>query len=160
MTPFQKLKQKMWNLLYPVWPRVEHMFLFVHGNKRQRYHIGWLAPHHSLASLKMHLSTKWGFGNHFVAWEDDKQVLSWRKLDSFKMQYHLRLYSDGEIRGHYELTPEASPIAHLHKTIQTPRTKDFLKFLGTFVVKKKIVSHIHPDILAKKPEPEVTFVKV
>jgi hypothetical protein len=160
MTPFQKFKQRVWYIIYPIFPRVEHLFLFIHGNKRQRFHVGWLAPHHTVAGLKTHLSNKWGFGNHFIAWEDDKQILSWRKLDSFKKQYHLRLYSDGEIRGHYELTPEAAPIAHLHKTEQTPRTKDFLEFLGSFVTTQKYISHISPDTTVPSRDSEVTFDKV
>ncbi len=159
MTFFQKLKQKVWYSLYPVWPRIEHSLLFLHGNKRQKFKVGWLAPNHTLQGLKKHLSSQWGFGNHFVAWEDSSQVLSWRKLENFREQYHLRVYADGEIRGHFEYTPEAAPVAHLMKSHQVPATKDFLKFLGPFVTTKKHIRHLNPAEFAAYHEPEVTFAK-
>ncbi len=160
MTKFQWLKQKLWNILYPIWPQLEHRLLFLHRNKRQKYHIGWLAPHHTLSQLKKHLASKWDFGNHFVAWEDSSQVLSWRKLNSFQQQYHLRVFNNGEIRGHFEYTPEAAPISHLLKTDQKARTKDFIKFLGPFLSKKK---HISKLVIRKNPtkkESEITFQKI
>lgn len=54
-----------------------------HDKGRQPYHIGWLAPGRTLQELKEHLHEEWGFGNHFVAWIDEGQVLSWRKLLDF-----------------------------------------------------------------------------
>jgi hypothetical protein len=153
----QTVRQKIWRAIYPVFPQVERRLLFLHEKKRQAYHIGWLAPHHSLASLKKHLAKQWGFGNHFVAWEDTEQVLSWRKLDSFQQQYHLRLYADGEIRGHYEWTPEASAVKHFLSADLKAKTKDFLKFLGTFVVLKKHITHIHSGNRKAASEAEVTF---
>lgn len=160
MTKFQWLKQKLWNLLYPVWPQLEHRLLFLHHKKRQKYHIAWLSPHYTLEELKHHLSTKWGFGNHFVAWEDRSQVLSWRKLNSFQQQYHLRIFVDGEIRGHFEYTPESSPIAHLLKKGQQAKTKDFLQFLGPCATTKKHISHLQPtETRFTKKESEITFQK-
>ncbi len=154
----QKVKQVIWRFLYPIWPQLEHWFLFLHGNKRQRFHVGWLAPNRSVSELKNHLAKKWGFGNHFVAWEDQSQVLSLRKLTSFNEQYHLCLFSDGEIRGHYEFTPEAAPIRHLMKVDQKAKTKDFLNFLGSYVTTKKHISKIpFPKVSSKGPE--VTFHK-
>ncbi len=144
--------------MYPIFPQIEHKLLFLHHKKRQRFHIAWIAPGYDLDDVKKHLSTKWGFGNHFVAWEDGSQVLSWRKLNSFKQQYHLRIFSDGEIRGHFELTPEAAPISHLMKTGQVARTKDFLRFLGRFATTKKHISHIErEETPAPSKETELTF---
>lgn len=157
MSFFQKLKQKIWYAIYPVFPKLERAFLFLHEKKRQQYHIGWLAPHHNLAGLKSHLARVWGFGNHFVAWEDKDQVLSWRKLDSFNDQYHLRVYSDGEIRGHYELTPEASPIDHFMSVDMHAKTRDFLRFLGPYVTTRKNISNVHPDTTIPSRDSEVTF---
>lgn len=153
----QKLRQKIWRMLYPVWPQIEHMALFIHGKKRQKYHIGWLAEGQTLATLKTHLSRKWGFGNHFVAWEDKDQALSWRKLDNFERQYHLRVFKDGEIRGHYEYTPEASAIKHFFSINSPAKTRDFMKFLGPFVSHKKTRHRLRPDVLATKKTPEVTY---
>lgn len=157
MNIFQRLTQKVWYMLYPVFPQIEQLFLFLHENKRQKFHIGWLAPHHTLAGLKKHLLSQWGFGNHFVAWEDPSQVLSWRKLASFKEQYHIRVYSNGEIRGHFEYTPEAAPFKHLLEKGERAKTKDFLKFLGHFVTTKKHVSVVLPDTTVPNVDSEIIF---
>lgn len=155
----QKLKQYIWYVIYPIFPHIEHRFLFLHQKNRQKFHIGWLAPHHTLAALKKHLATQWNFGNHFVAWEDSSQVLSWRKLSSFKEQYHIRVYSDGEIRGHFEYTPEAAPVYHFMERGEKAKTRDFLKFLGTFVTTKKYTSHVLPDTTVPSRDSEITFDK-
>ena len=155
-----QFRQKIWQHLYPIWPQIEHFFLFIHGNKRQKYALGWLAQGETLATLKTYLSTKWGFGNHFVAWEDKDQVLSWRKLDGFEHQYHLRVFSDGEIRGHYEYTPESSALIHFLSVKSEARTKDFVKFLGPFLSRKKTQHRLRPDFISRKKTPEVTFSPV
>jgi len=156
MSPIKRLKQHVWHLLYPIFPHVEHLFVFAHKKRRQRFHIGWIAEGKTLEEMKHHLSTHYGFGNHFVAWEDPDQVLSWRKLVGFDYQYHLRVFSDGELRGHYERTPEAAPVDHFLEKGEEARTRDFLKFLGPFVSKTKVIQH--PPLVAKKnTEREVTF---
>lgn len=155
----QKIKQKIWRFLYPIWPQIEHKFVFLHGRRRQKFHVGWLAPHHTLNGLKKHLSSKWGFGNHFVAWEDDSQVLSWRKLTSFNEQYHLRIYSDGEIRGHYERTPESAPLRHFVSVGSQSKNKDFRNFLGSYMTIHRHISKLHSKGAITQDEPEVTFQK-
>ena len=128
-----------------------------HDAKRQKYHIGWLAPGKTLEGLKLHLHSKWGFGNHFVAWTDTGQVLSWRKLTDFQDQYHLRVFEDGEIRGHYEFTPEAHPIEHFIEKGEIDKREDFLKFLNDFVVTDKYVSHLKMDPEAYNPDSEIVI---
>ena len=64
----------------------QKLFLRFHEKGRQRYHIGYLALGKTLEELKQHLNSKWGFGNHFIAWPDDGQVLSWRKLADFYIE--------------------------------------------------------------------------
>src|SRR3989344_3676516 len=112
----EKIKQKIWHFIYKFFPTIQKellkLHLIWHQRGRQKYHIGYLKPGKTLEELKNHLHDEWGFGNHFVAWSDDSQVLSWRKLADFYHQYHLRIFSDGEIRGHFEYTPEGHPIAH------------------------------------------------
>lgn len=157
MTPLQKFQQRIWRALYPVFPWMEHHMLFFHAKERQRFHVGWLRSDKSLADLKRHLAQKWGFGNHFVAWEDTDQVLSWRKLISFSEQYHLRVYSDGEIRGHYELTPEGAPIRHFVESGEQPKLDDFKKFLDGFMTDQKSVRHLEPDTTVPTPDSEITF---
>lgn len=130
---------------------MEHLFLPFHEKRRQPYHIGWLAPNKSLADLKRHLSSKWGFGNHFVAWEDTDQILSWRKLDSFDEQYHIRVFNDGEIRGHFEFTPESAPLKHFfayHYEFM-PKRHDFLHYLDGYIVFQKYPRKVFPDKTVK-----------
>ncbi len=159
MTFFDKIKQKTWHFLYRFFPSFQKIFLqwgvIHHGKQRQRYHIGWLAPGTTLKDLKEHLNTRWGFGNHFVAWTDNEQVLSWRKLVSFQEQYHLRVFKDGEICGHFEFTPEAHPIEHLEEEGEREANQDFYNFLGEFVVQEKHISHLKMDPNVSDPESEI-----
>ena len=161
MTFFDKIKQKIWHFIYRFFPTFQKFFLKLgliwHEQGRQKYHIGWLAPYKTLEGLKTHLHTKWGFGNHFVAWGDDGQVLSWRKLTDFQDQYHLRIFSDGEIRGHFEFTPEAHPIEHFEEKGEKERKADFLKFLGDFITEKKHISHLKADPNAFNPDSEISI---
>jgi len=161
MTFFDKIKQKIWNLFYGIFLPVRKFLLNAgiiwHKKGRQRYHLGWLSPGKNLEELKHHLHEKWGFGNHFIAWIDDDQVLSWRKLLDFQDQYHLRVYKDGEIRGHFEYTPEAHPLDHMEENGEADKKEDFLKFLGEFVVEKKYISHLKMDPNAFDPKSEITI---
>jgi hypothetical protein len=137
MTFWDKIKQKIWDFIYSFFLPVRSFLLKTgvvwHKKGRQKYHLGWLAPSKTLEDLKMHLHLKWGFGNHFIAWIDQDQVLSWRKLTDFQDQYHLRVYKDGEICGHFEYTPEAHPLEHLEEKGEIDKKEDFLKFLGDIV---------------------------
>lgn len=161
MNFFDKLKYKTWHFIYKFFVPAQQMLLrrgiIHHSNSRQKYHIGWLAPGKTLEGLKIHLHDKWGFGNHFVAWKDRGQVLSWRKLADFQDQYHLRVFSDGEIRGHYEFTPEAHPLEHLEEKGEKEAKEDFLKFLGNFVTEKKHHVHLKMDPDAYNPDTEIIF---
>ena len=156
----QKIKKNIWHNIYPIFPWMQTHFLkwhiVWHEKGRQQYHIGWLAPGKTLEELENHLHTQWGFGNHFVAWGDNGQVLSWRKLEDFDNQYHIRVFKDGEIRGHYEYTPESKPIEHFIEVNEQPRLDDFKKFLGDYIVQKKYISHLKPDIRIA-PDSELTI---
>lgn len=161
MTYSDKLKHKIWQRIYPIFPFIHKNFskvcVSLHGKERQRYHIGWLTPDKSLEDLKKHLNEKWGFGNHFVAWVDSGQVLSWRKLENFHQQYHLRVFEDGEIRGHHEFTPEAHPWDHFFEKNEEERKIDFFKFLGSFVMEEKYISCLVMDPGAHDLESQITI---
>ena len=161
MTCFDKIKQKIWHFVYKFFPTFQKTLLETHliwhNNGRQRFHIGWLAPGKTLEDLKKHLHEKWNFGNHFVAWSDDSQVLSWRKLEDFNHQYHLRVFADGEIRGHYEYTPEGHPIDHFSEKGEGFHRREFLKFLGEFVTHKKHPMHLKRDPNAYNPDSEISM---
>ncbi len=159
LTLIQRMKNRFWHFIYRFFPWFQQHLLkwhiIWHDKTRQKYHLGYLAPGQTLEQLEKHLHKKWGFGNHFIAWTDTGQVLSWRKLVDFSHQYHLRVFKDGEIRGHYEYTPEDKPIDHLKGKNATPHFDDFAKFLGNYVVHYKHISHLVPDVNTA-PESEIT----
>lgn len=163
LTFSQKIKNKIWHFLYYGFPWLQkHLIewrIVWHDKKRQRFHLGWLAPGKTLAGLEKHLHEKWGFGNHFIAWVDNGQVLSWRKLIDFDHQYHIRVFKDGEIRGHFEYTPESKPLAHFKEVDEESRISDFNKFLSGYIVKKRHISHLTPD-MKTAPESELTIDEV
>jgi hypothetical protein len=160
MTFTDKIKQKIWHFIYSFFLPTRQFFLKIgivwHKKGRQKYHIGWLREGKTLEELKNHLHTKWGFGNHFIAWVDQDQVLSWRKLTDFEDQYHLRIYKDGEICGHFEFTPEAHPLEHMEEKGEREAKKDFLKFLGEFITEEKYISHLKVDPDAFDPKSEIS----
>jgi hypothetical protein len=160
LTIGQTIKKNIWRKIYPIFPWMQKHFLkwhlVWHEDGRQPYHLGWLAPGKTLKDLEKHLHEKWGFGNHFVAWTDRGQVLSWRKLENFEDQYHIRVFKDGEIRGHYEYTPESKPLAHFAEISEQARIEQFKKFLGDYAVSRKHVSHLKPDVNIA-PESEITI---
>ncbi len=161
MTKIEKIKQKIWRFIYKFFPTFQKLLLRLHliwhGKERQRFHIGWLVQGKTLEELKKHLHEKWNFGNHFIAWSDNEQVLSWRKLQDFNYQYHLRVFSDGEIRGHYEYTPEGHPVAHFSEKGESFHKEEFLKFLGEFITKEKHISHLEIDPDAYNPDSEISI---
>jgi hypothetical protein len=158
LTKNQKVKTRIWKMLYPFYhfPLVQKYILRMHWGwykkGRQQYHLGWIAPGKTLKEVQDHLSNKWGFGNHFIAWIDKGQIVSWRKLVDFDYQYHIRIFEDGEIRGHYEYTPESKPFKHLFEVDEQRRTEDFDKFLEGFFVTEEHISHIeaNPVFMAGK----------
>ncbi|MBP9714870.1 MAG: hypothetical protein KBD52_00035 [Candidatus Pacebacteria bacterium] len=124
-------------------------------SNRQSYHVGWLAKEKTLEDLRFFLHKEWGFGGQFKANIDNGEVLSWRKLEDNNRQYHLRIYEDGEIRGHFEVIPEHKPISHFLRIGQRDTKKDFVNFLGDFIVDNKNVSNLVLDPEAFSPPAEI-----
>jgi hypothetical protein len=100
---------------------------------RQDYLLGRITPGRSIEDFVKYLETQ-QLKNHFIALMDDDEVVSVRKLVDFEHQYHLRIFEDGEVRGHYEYTPESHPRLHMKKVGQEARREDFLRFLGDWIV--------------------------
>jgi len=134
----------LWNRTkYVFWKAITPGYLFglnlllalhlLHHEGRQLFVIGRLAPGRSLDGFLAYLEAK-GFANHFIAWKDDDQIVSLRKLESFERQYHLRIFKDGEVRGHYEYTPEAHPAWHSKEVGFEERREEFLQFVSDWVV--------------------------
>ncbi len=83
--------------------------------EREAFLLGRLKDGVSLAQAREHL-LRHGFFDNPVAYTDPGQVLSLRRLSDEHPdhQYHIRIFNDGEVRGHYEFTPEDKPWKHLH----------------------------------------------
>jgi hypothetical protein len=117
----ERVKYALWRIMTPITPVMRNATertgirkrYIRHPKGRQNFLLGHVAPGRSARELVEHL-IKEGYGNHFLAWRDDGQEISLRLLENFTYQYHLRIFADGEIRGHYEVTPESHPIRHLH----------------------------------------------
>jgi hypothetical protein len=130
---------------YIFWKIISHWYLatrntllalhIIYHHGRQGYLLGRLRNGRTLPGFLSHLETR-GFGNHFIAWTDDGQIVSMRKLHGFNRQYHLRIFKDGEIRGHYEYTPESHPIWHMKEVGMEERHEEFMGFLKDWVVKE------------------------
>lgn len=73
-----------------------------------------------------------GFFDNRIAWPDPGQTVSMRRLCDEKngWQYHIRFFEDGEIRGHYERTPEDFPWQHLKGKGLEDRKEKFLEWIS------------------------------
>jgi hypothetical protein len=138
-----RLKYFFWRLYTPFHPLLRDGLLLVgigsqsdaYPEGRQPYVLGTLVPGMTVQEFTDHMIEK-GFGNHFIAWKDRGQVVSLRYMEDFKYQYHLRVFEDGEVRGHYEYTPECHPVLHM-KMEGVPfeeRRERFMEFLGDYIV--------------------------
>ncbi len=134
----------IWQLATPLHPVLRNLSLraglvdfnqFLDGKGRQKYLLGAIHSDHSIQSLIDHLVEK-GYGENVVAWQDHGEVASLRLPDGFRFQYHIRIFSDGEVRGHYEYTPEAHPHKHYYEVDMQERREYFLELL-----EGKIVPH-------------------
>lgn len=132
-----------WNKIkYIFWRGITPYFLFlrdgmiklnlIHHTGRQHYLLGKLSSTKKLASFLIYIESR-GFSNHFIAWKDEDQLVSLRRFDGFERQYHLRIFKDGEIRGHYEYTPESHPVSHLFEVGIQERRAEFSEFLGNWI---------------------------
>ncbi len=100
---------------------------------RQNFLIGKIAPHLSIKEFVSFL-VEHGYGNHFVAWEDEGEVVSLRYVKDFVHQYHMRVFEDGEVRGHYEYTPESHPFLHLNDVHMEDYRGEFISLLGDRII--------------------------
>lgn len=132
-------KKLAWYILTPIFPFVRSFVRFMGiqiYKGRQPYHIGWLAPGKTAEGFRQFLQSE-GFDIDRIAWIDPGEVVNLRLRENFRYQYHVRLFADGEIRGHHELTPEYEPIAHLRDGDTSERREDFLRLLGDWVTTGK-----------------------
>jgi len=124
----------IWKIIYRVWlPVLRLIELLKLHNSRQKYFLGHLSSNYNKESFNKFLEEQ-DFRMDIIAYKDPGQILGMRKLDTPLYQYHIRLFVDGEIRGHYEYTPEAKPVAHSLETGIQPRNEFFKKLLGGYLI--------------------------
>lgn len=131
-----RLKYAFWRLYTPYHPFVRDLVLalgLVRHEGRQNYILGMVVPHLTLKEFTSFLIAQ-GYGNHFVAWEDDGEIVSLRYVKDFVHQYHVRVFHDREVRAHYEYTPECYPILHIMEEDMQARREEFLMLLGNTIV--------------------------
>lgn len=134
---WDKCKYTFWHSLAPTVLGGRDLLIragIIKHHGRQRYLFGTLKSLESVHAFIAYLQAQ-GFGNHFIAWRDRGQLISLRKLDSFERQYHVRIFADGEVRGHYEYTPESHPLWHFDETGIQERRAEFMNFFGRWIVK-------------------------
>lgn len=125
------LHKLIWKINYKIYPCLRDLILFLglwKHSGRQKFRIGFLKKNIEESDVKKILEKK-GFERSICSWIDDCEVLSMRKrVGSY--QYHIRLFSDGEIRGHYEYSPENKPFGHLNETVFRSEKCYFCEVLG------------------------------
>ncbi len=124
----------MWDIAYRVWPPCIRTAekLGCH-DIRQRYLLGRLNANFNKEEL-LKLLERSGFEPAVIAWRDPGQVLSMRKIHDRIFQYHVRLFIDGEIRAHYEYSPESHPLDHFLEVKFEPKAEFFRNLLGNYLV--------------------------
>ena len=130
-------KYAFWRLYTPLHPLVRDSVVatgLVRPGGRKDFLLGYVAPGQTIKEFVSYLVDK-GYGNHFVAWHDEGQVVSLRYVEDFVYQYHVRVFEDGEVRGHYEYTPECHPVLHLKEIGLQDRREFFYRHLGDRIVR-------------------------
>ncbi len=133
---YDRFKYVFWRLYTPYHPLVRDTALIlgiVEHRGRQDFVLGKVTPDLSVEEF-INFVIGLGFKNHFIAWKDTDELVSLRYAKNFVYQYHLRVYKDGEVRGHYEYTPECRPIYHMREVGMEDRRDEFLKFLQGKIV--------------------------
>jgi hypothetical protein len=134
-----RIKYVIWRIYTPAHPFFRELFTTVgivslrakaqRWGERQDYLIGTIAPGETIESVVEHLVAQ-DYGNHFIAWRDQGEVVGLRYVEDFKYQYHVRIFEDGEVRAHYEYTPESYLIRHNKAEGFEDRREYFLRVLG------------------------------
>ncbi|HEY4477809.1 MAG TPA: hypothetical protein VJB09_00860 [Candidatus Paceibacterota bacterium] len=122
---------------------------------RRPYHVGWFASGKTLEDLRLYLHSEWGFGGCDKEVKDKEIVLSWCKITDNHEEYFLRVYRDGEIRGHFEKLPVTGVLEKPSEMGEKEAKEQFIKFLGEFSVEKKNISELKPLSGQIEPEPEI-----
>lgn len=132
----------LWSVYTPMHPFVRDFALslrivnqnqFLDGKGRQPYRIGTIAPTSSAGEIVKRLIER-GYGNNFIAWHDAGEIVSLRLPVDTDHQYHVRIFADNEVRGHYELVPEMHPWKHYREIGMEERRDYFRELLGDTII--------------------------
>lgn len=132
------IRKTLWKITYACYPYIRNFLLFSRIMKhsgRQNFHLGFLKQGLSMDDLKYLLEEK-GFEKSIMSWIDDDEAMSMRKRANKIYQHHIRLYSDGEIKGHYEYSPESRPRKHLKGEVFEPEKRFFMDLAGDVITSK------------------------
>lgn len=124
-----------WKIVYFLYPpllRILERLGFHKGG--QDYHIGYVKKNYSISDLKDYLEKK-GFEPAVLSWNEKDEVLNLRKVNKRIYQWHIRVFKDREIKGHYEFSSEGSPIAHICKKLFITEEKYYLNLFSKFLDK-------------------------
>ncbi len=104
--------------------------IFKNPKEPQPFFLGYLKEGITVELARQHLLGQ-GFFMNRVAYFDPGQMLSMRRLDEElpDRQYHLRIFDNGEVRGHYEYTAEDKPWRHLNEEILEARKEIFNEWI-------------------------------
>ena len=133
-----RIKYFFWVFYTPLHPYLRDLstsLRVLRHEGRQDFLLGVLDPARSVEAFVAFLVDQ-GFGNHFIAWKDDDEMVSLRRIAGFKYQYHLRIFNDREVRCHYEFTPEYSPIKHMRQEGFEDRVSEFKSIVQDWVIPK------------------------
>ena len=102
-------RYRLGKLLQPLFPKIPR-------KDRQPFFVGFLKQELDKESF-FKFAQGLGFEPQSIAWSDHEETLGLRKIEAhdIRFQYHVRLFIDGEIRGHYEYTPEYAPFKHFYE---------------------------------------------
>ena len=137
-----RIKYYLWRLYSPYHQTVRDSAIalsLIKNRGRQPFLLGTIVPSLSIEEFVSFLVES-GYAYHRLAWEDDGEVVSLRHVESFVYQYHIRIFEDREVRGHYEYTPECYPILHLWDIGRVDRREEFLALVGD-----RLIAHTSAD---------------
>ena len=131
-----QLKYWFWRVYTPLHAPVRdtsHYLGIVKHEGRQDFLLGTLHPERPVREFVSFLVAQ-GFGNHFIAWKDTGELVSLRRTVGFKYQYHMRIFTDGEVRCHFEYTPECHPVLHLLEIGMEDRMDEFKNIVQNWLL--------------------------
>lgn len=124
----------IWKIIYFIYPPFLRILEAFHFHQtRQDFLLGFKNKKYSSTDLKNFLLQQ-GFSTAVLAWKDPGEVFGLRLIDKKVFQHHIRLFSDGEIRGHYEYSSEGNSFGHIFN-VGFRDDRDFFKsLLGDYLI--------------------------